>query len=638
MRVMFTSRERKAPRNRTPTPAVPTPAAPASRPPLEVGRQLRDAGARAKARQAPALEGSAQPHWRVTILPGHGHSLGTHQKAQFEAAVWTGELSKERRTDCHWTLKRDKGASFETVKSGTGHKYQVDAGLAPGQYVMECTLVQTDSPHPSKPHADALAVGTRPHRLGTPRLRFPPPEASGQRDAHQPGTNEAHSSNPYVGGPWYRFDERGPDGTVRTQVQGSAEQAAQDSMPVGAAHETVVARDEYQFTVSSAEDYTRALLDRHKEELPLGSLEEELQLLPEQNADNAASISPDKSAVGAKSAALRDAVNLPNIFPKMGNPADMGSSLADSDRSVTRIHAALSQNDSKDVHLRLFMATMIRGTERFIRIVELPPMNTPEDANRVRAYNGRPFEKPDDVYGSFMTAMQEYAEKCPHGFGTLRFEVEGHANLSGTLQKGASELALAAENIDQLAEITKLLAMIPPISTPMGIATVLLSAGSASLKAADQYNRGEDNTEAAADAVVSLLEFGGGLAPKGRAKEVLEASKRLVEGTRNAVGVTQALANHEKVDPGKGLAILKDALAFGRVVTPDVFAPGHYSVGTRRVIVQLSHAYQVGEKVVKYVNLPEDLSQKFTELANTEGLSDNERRLRAAKLVADALK
>lgn len=631
---MFTPRERKAPRSQTPTPPAPTPAgpAPASRPPLEIARQLRDAGTGGRAAQPSALDGRAQGHWRVTILPGHGHHLGTHQTAQFGAAVWTGKTTGHRQTDCHWTLKRDTGAAFETVKSGTGPKYTVDAGLAPGRYVMECTLVQKDAPHAFQAKADAAATATRVQLPGTPHLRFPPAEARGSSRTPQPALDEAHPSNPHVGGPWYRFDETWPDGSVQTRVHGSAEQAAEDSVPVGAARETVVARDEYQFTVSRAEEYTRALLDRHREELPLGSLEEELQLIPEQNADNAAFINPGKSPVDAKSAALRKAVDLPNIFPGMGHDA------ASSDRDVTRVHAVLSQNDGQEVHLRLFMAIIRRGQERFVRLVELPPMNTPQDADRIRAYSGRPFEQPDDVYGSFMTAIQEYAQNSPYGHGTLRFEVEGHANLSGTLQKGASELALGADNLDQVARVTALLALIPLISAPMGVATALLSAGSAAMRAADQYNRAEDNTAAAADVAVNLLEFGSGVAAKGTAKEVLEASKRVVEGTRNAVGVTQALANHEEVDPGKGLAMLKDALAFGRVVAPEAFAPGHYQIGTRRVIVSLSQAYRVGEKMVKYVNLPEDFSQKFTELANTEGLSENERRLRVAQLVADALK
>ncbi|GGR99827.1 hypothetical protein [Deinococcus sedimenti] len=625
---MFTPPERKAPRGQPHQQPAPTPAAPAptSRPILDIARKLRGAGAAAKTGRPPELEGPQQRHWRVTILSGHGQSMGTHQSADFQAAVWRGQMDPNRQTECHWVLKRDSKEGFTTVQRGAGQQYQV-SGLAPGLYVLECSLVQKDAPRAFQASADAVAVSTRPRLAGSLQLRFPPTGA--RRPGASDHQQEAHPSNPFVGGPWHRDEPglRGDDG----ELKGSAEQAAQDSVPVGPEGETVVARDEYQFRVSRPEDYTRAVLDRHREELPLGSLEEELQLIPEQNADNAASINPDKSPVTAKSDRLRDRVNLPNILP------GMGATDSSSDRDVTRVHAVLSQNDGIDVHLRLFMATIRRGNERFIRLVELPLMNTPDDANRIRSYDGDVIRKPGDEFGSFMTAIQAYAEKSPHGHGALRFEVEGRADLAGTLLKGPSELALAAENIDQLAEITKLLAMIPPISTPMGVATALLSAGSASLKAADQYNRGEDNTEAAADAVVSLLEFGGGLSPKGTGQEVWKASKRVFEAARNATRVAQAVQNHQEVDPDDALKVLKDALAFGRVVAPETFAPSHYAIGTRRVIVRLSQAYRLGEKMVEYVNLPEDFSQKFTELASTGGLSDAERLARLTQLMKSAL-
>ncbi|WP_221091108.1 hypothetical protein [Deinococcus aquaedulcis] len=565
------------PKRKRPAPTAPTP--PVHGAPAALGS--RQSAADFARRQQQALgrsRGDAAP--QVRILTGHGALLGSHQSASFEAAQQHMPLNAGRLTGVRWELLRNRDDGAEVVAAGSGDRFSASPSQ-PGHYTVRCVVESLDGPS-AFPAASTAVAPRRPADPG------------------------AHPYNPY---------------------QDPRDQAAQDAELRGDRRRRVLARDEHQFTVLDPETYTRTLLDHQRADQPLGSLEEELQLLPARNEANREADQPAMAAVDAQSDALRALVGAAGFFPGMGAPG------SDSDRRIQRVHAVLSQNDGREVRLRLFLGTVRRGTERLVRLVELPVMNEVADASKVRAFDGSPYRQPGDRFGSFMTALNGYVQNGPHGQGVLRYEVEGEPALAGTVTKGPSDLEQAAGSFDQVARVAALLALIPPIALPCRVAGALFAGGAAALRLKDKYNKAQDNAAEAVGAAASLLEFGAGIAPEGTGRAVIKASKGMLEAGQNAAEVAQALSQHERVEPDKALTVLKDALAFGRVVSPEVFAPRHYSVQARRVIVQLSQAYELGDKVVKYATLPEDFSEKFAQLAATEGLSDAERRLRVAELM-----
>ena len=563
---------------------------------------LQSAGARAtpgvvplRQRQAPSLR----------IQSSHPGLLGSNQTVSFQAHFRQDELDLRRRTVIHWELLRMDGDTPEKVGDHYGATYTVAPGQR-GHYMVRCAAESMDTPGPLQ----AQAVST-----ATVRPPLPRPALAGLQE-------RPHQFNPYT-------DKAG--------------QHQDDQRQVGADHQVVDARDDLQFQVVGAEAYSKTMLEHHKSDYPLGTLEEEVELIPAMNEANRTMNSDAREAVNHASDALRSEVNLKTNLPGRAIGEGMSSTLT----QPRRVSAVLTQDDGQDVHLRLF-ATEIqaRGQPSFVRLTALPVVNPAKDAKSptpqviVRSFNGSPMGKPEDYATSFRDALSQYLEYGPGEHGLLSYEVEGK-HLSGTVRKEDSDLKTAADAMETVQQVSTLLAMIPPVALPFRVLSVAMGVGAAGARTLDKYHKAEDNTAEAADVLTGLIELGGEAFPKVAQKRAVEMVKGVADLGSRAVKPKEKKEGKEKMEEisaevSVGMAILKDALSIGRVVTPDAFP----LVGMRagRVLVELGRVHSFGGKVLKYVSLPDTFFTKFGELQKTRGLTDAERRTKMVSLVAELAK
>ena len=263
----------------------------------------------------------------------------------------------------------------------------------------------------------------------------------------------------------------------------------------------------------------------------------------------------------------------------------------------------------------------------------------------VRSFNGSPMGKPEDYATSFRDALSQYLEYGPGEHGLLSYEVEGK-HLSGTVRKEDSGLKTAADAIETVQQVSTLLSMIPPVALPFQVLSVAMGVGAAGARTLDKYHKAKDNTAEAADVLTGLIELGGEAFPKVAQKRAVEMVKGVADLGSRTVKPQEKKDGKEKEGKEKldeisaevsvGMAILKDALSIGRVVTPDAFP----LVGMRagRVLVELGRVHSFGDKVLKYVSLPDTFFTKFGELQKTRGLTDAERRAKMVSLVAELAK